>query len=288
MKEQISNQANGFAMLFVGLLLLLGGIAVFIFAIANEAPLFLAIGLPSIVIGIIVLTGLFVIEPNEAIVLLLFGEYKGTAIAEGLRWGNPFFTKKKISLRTRNFDSQKLKVNDKKGNPIEVSSVVVWRVKDTFAATFKVENYNEFVHIQAESALRHIASVYSYDTSEGETISLRSSIDEVSHELLKEVQTKVADSGVEIQDVRINHLAYAPEIAHAMLQRQQAEAIIEARQKIVEGAVGMVEMALTRLNEHQIVQLDDERKAAMVSNLMVVLCSERSTQPVVNTGTLYQ
>jgi regulator of protease activity HflC (stomatin/prohibitin superfamily) len=231
--------------------------------------------------------GFFTVEPNQGVVLLLFGKYKGTERETGFRWANPLLKCKKVSLRTRNFDSQKLKVNDKKGNPIEISAVVVWHVHDTAQATFDIDDFNNYVHVQAESAVRHLATSYAYDDSDGEPVSLRSATDEVSEALGREIQERVKNAGVTIDEARINHLAYAPEIAHAMLQRQQAEAIIAARQKIVEGAVGMVEMALSRLREQNVLDLDEERKASMVSNLMVVLCSDKSTQPIVNAGSLY-
>jgi regulator of protease activity HflC (stomatin/prohibitin superfamily) len=227
------------------------------------------------------------VEPNEAVVLILFGKYIGTEKFVGFRWANPFYTKRKISLRVRNFDSEKLKVNDKKGNPIEISAVVVWKVEDTAEAIFEVDDYLNYVHVQSESAIRHLATSYPYDDSEGEELSLRSSIDVVSEHLQKEIHERVSAAGVVVLEARINHLAYSPEIAQAMLQRQQAEAIIAARQKIVEGAVSMVEMALERLRDQNVVDLDEERKANMVSNLMVVLCSDRATQPIINTGSLY-
>lgn len=239
------------------------------------------------IINLICFAGLFTLEPNEASVLIFFGSYAGTTRDTGLRWTNPLYERKKLSLRARNFDSQKLKVNDKKGNPIEISAVVVWRIRETAQAIFDVDNYLEFVHVQAESAIRHVATSYNYDNYEGEEQSLRSSIDEVCDRLQHEIQERVQTAGVEILEARINHLAYSPEIAGAMLQRQQAEAIIAARQKIVDGAVGMVQMALQKLRADGIVELDEERKASMVSNLLVVLCSERATTPVVNTGSLY-
>ena len=231
--------------------------------------------------------GFFTLEPNEASVLTLFGKYTGTAREQGFWWVNPLNGKKKISLRARNFDSERLKVNDKNGNPIEISAVVVWRVEDTAQASFEVDDFIEYIQVQSESAIRHLATSYPYDLTEGETASLRSSIEEVSEALGNEIQERVGAAGVSVTEARINHLAYAPEIAQVMLQRQQADAIIAARQKIVDGAVGMVEMALERLKEQQVVDLDEERKAAMVSNLLTVLCSESSTQPIVNTGSLY-
>jgi regulator of protease activity HflC (stomatin/prohibitin superfamily) len=232
--------------------------------------------------------GLFTVNPNEGRVLQLFGRYVGTARAEGLRWANPFYSKKRVSLRVRNFESAKLKVNDQEGNPIEIAAVVVWRVVDTAEAVFEVDDYSNYVHVQSEAALRNLATSYTYDSHEEGQVSLRGSTADIAEHLKREIQDRLAKAGVEVLEARISHLAYAPEIAAAMLQRQQAGAIIAARQRIVEGAVGMVEMALDLLSRRAIVQLDDERKAAMVSNLLVVLCGERSTQPVVNTGSLYQ
>lgn len=286
-------QKNGWVMFFILIVALLGFIALFITGViaedASEGDGIIQIMLSVffIVVTIVLLSGLFIVEPNEAVVLLLFGKYQGTEKTSGFRWANPFYTKKKISQRSRNFDSQKLKVNDKNGNPIEISAVIVWKVRDTVQAVFDVDNYTDYVHIQTESAVRHLATSYSYDNAEGETISLRSSIDEVSEALKVEIQDRVKAAGVLIEEARINHLAYAQEIAQAMLRRQQAEAIIAARQKIVEGAVSMVDMALTKLREQGVIELDEERKAVMVSNLMVVLCSDRETQPIINTGTLY-
>jgi regulator of protease activity HflC (stomatin/prohibitin superfamily) len=236
----------------------------------------------------ILMFGLFTVNPNEGRVLQLFGHYVGTAKSAGLRWANPFYTKKRVSLRVRNFESAKLKVNDQEGNPIEIAAVVVWRVVDTAEAIFEVDDYANYVHVQSEAALRNLATSYSYDAHDEAQKSLRGHTAEVADHLKKEIQERLAKAGVEVLEARISHLAYAPEIAAAMLQRQQAGAIIAARQRIVEGAVGMVEMALELLSRRAIVQLDDERKAAMVSNLLVVLCGERSTQPVVNTGTIYQ
>jgi regulator of protease activity HflC (stomatin/prohibitin superfamily) len=228
--------------------------------------------------------GLFTVGPNEAKVLQLFGNYMGTVREPGLRWVNPFFSKRGISLRVRNFESERLKVNDLAGNPIEIAAVVVWRVVDTAEALFHVDNYDNFVHVQSESALRNMALSYPYDAhAEGE-VSLRSHTAEVALHLKTEIQERLSQAGVEVLEARISHLAYAPEIAHAMLQRQQASAVVAARQKIVEGAVGMVEMALQMLSQQNIVELDNEKKAALVSNLLVVLCSERGTQPIVSAG----
>ena len=241
-----------------------------------------------LVLALVLMAGLFVVNPNEGKVLQFFGDYVGTAKAAGLRWANPLLTKKRISLRVRNFESGKLKVNDNEGNPIEIAAVVVWRVVDTAEAVFQVDDYNNYVKVQSEAALRNLATSYPYDAHEEERISLRGHTSTVADHLKKEIQDRLARAGVEVMEARISHLAYAPEIAHAMLQRQQAGAIIAARQRIVEGAVGMVEMALDLLSRREIVTLDDERRAAMVSNLLVVLCGERSTQPVINTGTIYQ
>jgi regulator of protease activity HflC (stomatin/prohibitin superfamily) len=234
------------------------------------------------------LVGVFVVNPNEGRVMQFFGDYVGTEKKPGLRWANPFYTKKRISLRIRNFESARLKVNDNEGNPIEIAAVVVWRVVDTAEAVFEVDDYQNFVKVQTESAVRNLATSYKYDAHEEDQMSLRGNTAEVAEHLKKEIQDRLAKAGVEVLEARISHLAYAPEIAQAMLQRQQAGAIIAARQRIVEGAVGMVQMALAMLSQREILELDNERKAAMVSNLLVVLCGERSTQPVINTGTIYQ
>jgi len=231
--------------------------------------------------------GYFTLQPNVAAVLLLFGRYVGTAREEGFRWANPLLIKKKLSLRAHNLNGETVKVNDRRGNPVEIAAVVVWRVANTAEALFDVEDYDGFVSVQSESALRHLASAYPYDTMEEGELSLRGSMDEVSAALAKELQERVAKAGVSIDEARLSHLAYAQEIAGAMLQRQQAEAIIAARTRIVDGAVGMVEMALEKLEKHQTIKLDEERKAAMVSNLLVVLCGDKAVHPVVNAGTLY-
>ena len=292
-KEITKTQMNGWTVLFANIIFLLAAIAIFIYGIVllkqrdGSGGFILSLGIIMFITSIILFAGLFTVEPNEAIVLILFGKYIGTEKTTGFRWANPLYTKKKISLRVRNFDSEKLKVNDEKGNPIEISAVVVWKVEDTAEAVFEVDDYLNYVHVQSESAIRHLATSYPYDDTEGEKISLRSSLDEVSEHLQKEIDERVNAAGVVVLEARINHLAYAPEIAHAMLQRQQAQAIIAARQKIVEGAVGMVEMALDKLKENGIVDLDEERKATMVSNLMVVLCSDKAAQPIINAGSLY-
>ena len=244
--------------------------------------------IPFLLLLIFLLAGLFVVNPNEGRVLLLFGRYKGTVKDQGLHWANPLLTKRRISLRVRNFETEHSKVNDTEGNPIEMASVVVWKVVDTAEASFEVDDYVNYVHVQSESALRNLATLYPYDTHEEGSLSLRGNTDEIAGQLKIEIQSRLHKAGVEVLEARITHLAYAPEIASAMLQRQQAGAIIAARTLIVEGAVGMVEMALEKLSNQHIVDLDEERKANMVSNLLVVLCSDKATQPVLNTGSLYQ
>lgn len=244
----------------------------------------------DLILAILTSKGFVILQPNESSVLTLFGKYTGTLKINGFWWVNPFNTKRKVSLRFHNLNGDKLKVNDKAGNPIEIAAVVVWRVEDTFAACFQVENYSDYVNTQSESALRHLASAYPYDSwEEGDehAVSLRGNIDVVSEALERELQERLNKAGVKVVEARLSHLAYAPEIAGAMLQRQQASAIIAARQKIVEGAVGMVQMALSRLSAEKIVELDDERKAAMVGNLLVVLCGEKEAHPVINAGSLY-
>jgi regulator of protease activity HflC (stomatin/prohibitin superfamily) len=240
-----------------------------------------------LIVALVNCFGLFMVQPNQGVVLQLFGDYIGTVRAPGLRYANPFYTKKAVSLRVRNFETSKLKVNDKDGNPVEIGAVVVWKVVDTAEAVFQVDSYENYVHVQSEAAVRNMATAYPYDSHEDNEVSLRGHTGIVAEHLKKEVHDRLAVAGVEVIEARISHLAYAPEIAAAMLQRQQAGAIIAARQKIVEGAVGMVEMALDMLSKNQVVKLDEERKAAMVSNLLVVLCGDRSTQPVVNTGTIH-
>jgi len=275
--------ANGYMMLFVFLLLFFGGIA----GIAVTKIFWFGF---AILIAILLLPGFVLVNPNGSRVLLLFGEYIGTVKKNGLFWVNPFYAKNKISLRARNFDSERLKVNDKLGNPIIISTILVWRVRDTHRAAFDVDNYENFVRIQTDAAVRELASKYPYDNfaDEGldEDITLRSSMGEVNDALEKELEERLAIAGIEVLESRIGYLAYANEIASAMLKRQQATAIVAARHKIVEGAVSMVEMALDELNRKQVVELDEERKAAMVSNLMVILCSDKDASPVVNAGTL--
>jgi regulator of protease activity HflC (stomatin/prohibitin superfamily) len=324
---------SGWVMLPVALILIIGGLVVFIYSIAagvnaGGPPIWglFVLGILIELAGILWAVGLFSLQPNEARVLILFGAYKGTVRSSGFWWGNPFYSngsgpglvavqmtptggklalaqpapqtgrqdssgkplsRNKISLRARTLNGDKLKVNDKRGNPIEIAAIVIWRVEDTAQAAFDVDDYRKYVETQSESALRHLASCYSYDHGEENEITLRSGVEEVSQGLRKELQERLAKAGVVVEEARLTHLAYAPEIAQAMLRRQQAEAVIAARQKIVHGAVSMVDMALKELADKHVVQLDDERKAAMVSNLMVVLCSESEVHPVVNTGTLY-
>ena len=257
-------------------------------AARNASPWLMVAYLAATVVLIFLMAGVFVVNPNEGKVLQFFGDYVGTVKQPGLRWANPFYTKKVVSLRVRNFESGKLKVNDNEGNPIEIAAVVVWRVVDTAEAIFEVDDYNNYVKVQTESALRNLATSYPYDAHDEQTMSLRGTTMAVADHLKREIQDRMNRAGVEVLESRISHLAYAPEIAHAMLQRQQAGAIIAARQRIVEGAVGMVEMALEMLSKREIVALDDDRRAAMVSNLLVVLCGDKSTQPIINTGTIYQ
>lgn len=284
--ERPASTASGYAMLLVAMLALLA----IIFAAPQIGDALWAIF--ATVAGALVLSfisvGFYLLQPNQAAAILLFGEYKGTDRNTGLRWAWPWLIKKKISVRIHNITSERLKVNDLRGNPIEIASNVVWRVADTAQALFDVDDYREFVHIQIESAVRAIGSRYPYDDFTHEEMTLRGNAEHVSDELRIELQERVEMAGVHIDECRLTHLAYAQEIAQSMLRRQQAEAVIAARQKLVEGAVSMVETALEQLSAKNVVELDDERRAAMVSNLMVVLCSERDTQPVVNTGSLYQ
>ncbi len=295
-REHSVTVMSGWVMLPVILLLLPASIALLIWSFASGVPTVghphwwaLITGLSGIVAWVISLNGFFTLQPNEARVLVLFGACKGTVRTSGFHWGNPFYTKArmKVSLRTRNFNGERLKVNDKRGNPIEIAAVVVWRVHDTAQAIFDVDDYDNYVRVQSESALRHLASSYAYDHGEENEVTLRSDLDEVAAALRQELQQRLSKAGVVVDEARLTHLAYAPEIAQAMLRRQQAEAVIAAREKIVHGAVGMVDMALKELASKQVLTLDDERKAAMVSNLLVVLCGETEVHPVVNTGTLY-
>jgi len=305
--ERVVQVKNGWVMLPLLIGLLVGNVTLMIYSIiagtvGHPVDRLFILALLLLPVSIILLTGFFTLQPNEARVLILFGAYRGTVREAGFHWGNPFYSKTsasasspaqrgvsrhKISLRARTLNGEKLKVNDKRGNPIEIGAVVVWRVADTAQAAFDVDDYEKYVGTQSESSLRHLASTYAYDYGEESEITLRSGVDEVSQALRKELQERLGKAGVAVDEARLTHLAYAPEIAQAMLRRQQAEAVIAARQKIVHGAVSMVDMALKELAEKHVVQLDDERRASMVSNLMVVLCGESEVHPVVNTGTLY-
>lgn len=289
-REKAFSSTNGYLAAAAGVVLLLAAVYVFRSGMdaGNMVTLFAAVVLA--LAGAFCLAGLFMLQPNESAILTLFGKYIGTDRSEGLRWAFPLYVKRRLSLRARNFNAPTLKVNDKRGNPVEISAAIVWRVRDTAQAVFEVDDFERYVAIQAEAALRHLASQYAYD--EGEDLSanettLRGGMDVVADALKCELQARFEAAGVEVVDAKLTHLAYAAEIAQVMLRRQQAEAIISARAKIVHGAVSMVEAALKGLSERGIVELDDERKAAMVSNLLVVLCSDKETQPIINTGTLY-
>lgn len=293
-KEITRKAASGWAMLLVSLLILAGAIVSFIccsFVSGSELmALPMAAGTVLVIVFFILTQGLRIVNPNEAVVMVLFGKYTGTVATEGFYFMNPFATKKKISLKARTLVNEKQKVNDERGNPIEIGVVVIWKVRNTAKAMFKVEDYSAYITTQSDSAIRNVARQYPYDVSEDDDSgekSLRGSSSEISDVLKNELQQRVELAGIDIVEARISHLAYAPEIAAAMLQRQQAEAIVAARQKIVDGAVGMVEMALNKLSEKEIVKLDDERKAQMVSNLLVVLCGNKDAQPIVNSGSLY-
>ena len=309
-QERVVKAANSYGMLVLFLLLAATGAAGIPYGAALASAPLIVSSIVLFIVSMVLLSGLFSLQPNQARVLVLFGAYKGTVRDSGLHWANPFYSnggvrvagkpdaeaiaaavraagRNKISLRARTLNGERLKVNDKRGNPIEIAAVVVWRVEDTAQAKFDVDNYETYVTTQSESALRHLASLYSYDDGEPNEATLRSNVDEVSKALRTELEERLAKAGVRVDEARLTHLAYAPEIAQVMLRRQQAEAVIAARRKIVEGAVSMVDMALKELAEKEVVQLDGERRAAMVSNLMVVLCSESEVHPVVNTGTLY-
>ena len=282
MKQEVElKPTSGWLYLGIAFLLL-------VVAIAGVAIKLILITIPAVLLLLFIATGFYFITPNSSRAMLLFGEYKGTVKDNGLFWINPFYSKREVSLRARNFDSDRVKVNDKIGNPIQISVIMVWRVKNTYRALFEVDNYESFVHVQCDAAVRKMAGMYPYDNFEDEhsEITLRSGLAEVNEALEHELAERLTIAGIEIIEARIGYLAYAEEIAQAMLKRQQATAIVAALEKIVEGAVGMVDMALQRLSERSIVELDEERKAAMVSNLMVVLCSDKDTTPVVNTGTL--
>ena len=293
--ERRLTSMNGYAMVAIGVVLVLVALSRFI-AIHDDmdaATVLLSHVLPGglCVLGAVaIFAGLYTLQPNEAAIMTLFGKYSGTDRAEGLRWANPFFIKRRISLRARNLNSPALKVNDKRGNPVEIGAVIIWRVEDTAKARFEVDDVDLYVKLQSEAALRHVASLYAYDEADSDDageITLRGGLDDVALALKNELSARFANAGVAVTDARLTHLAYAPEIAQVMLRRQQAEAVISARHKIVQGAVAMVEAALTALSERNVVTLDDERKAAMVSNLLVVLCGDKDTQPIINAGTLY-
>jgi regulator of protease activity HflC (stomatin/prohibitin superfamily) len=283
MKEKDLSVANGWGALVVFLVVLI----LSVIGAATTLPPLQVVFIFVLAFDVFMVKGLFLVNPNEGQVLQLFGKYVGTAKEDGLRWANPLYTKKKISLRVRNFETNHLKVNDIDGNPIEIAAIVVWKVVDTADASFQVDNYENFVKIQSESAIRNLATQHPYDSHDEKRLSLRGHTSEIANQLRQEIHDRLAQAGVDVIEARISHLAYAPEIAEAMLRRQQAGAVVAARTLIVEGAVGMVEMALEQLAKKNIVELDQDRKAAMVSNLLVVLCGETASQPVINTGTLY-
>lgn len=293
MKEKSLASLNGLGTLAGSLLAALAGGALFVLGVAAKAStgspnlLLMLAGVLVVAAAVFILAGLYTIQPNQAAVLSLFGKYVGTVKDNGLRWNNPFYAKRRVSQRVRNFESGKLKVNELDGSPIEIAAVIVWQVVDASEAVYNVDDYDSFVHIQSESALRAMATSYPYDQHEDGQLALRSHASEISQHLKNELAERLADAGVQVIDARISHLAYAAEIAQAMLQRQQANAVIAARTRIVAGAVGMVEMALAELQKNGVVELDEERKAHMVSNLLTVLCSDRGTQPIVNAGSLY-
>jgi regulator of protease activity HflC (stomatin/prohibitin superfamily) len=286
-REQPTSAASGWFLLFVALVLIVLGLITIIGGARTESVALVLGGVLFFIAGLVTTGGFFTLQPNEAAVFTLFGAYRGTTRQNGFLWANPFYRKQKISLRVRNLNGEKLKVNDKRGNPVEIAVVIVWRIKDTAQAMFDVDSYETFIRIQSESCVRHIASSYLYDDAEPNELTLRGGGVGVAAALAKELQERLERAGIGIEEARLAHLAYAPEIAQTMLRRQQAEAVIAARQKIVFGAVGMVDMALRELSEKGVVKLDEERKAAMVSNLLVVLCSESQAQPVLNAGTLY-
>jgi regulator of protease activity HflC (stomatin/prohibitin superfamily) len=286
-REQARKVSSGYVMLVVlAVAQLASAYWIYRAVLAMSVPSLVAAVIAALIV-LIMWAGLFMIHPNEAKVLQLFGKYVGTAHDPGLKWANPFFQKTAVSTRVRNFESGKLKVNDSNGSPIEIAAVVVWKVVDTAEALFEVDDYEEFVQIQSESALRNLSTTFPYEPHEGEGLALRSDPVEIAQALREEIQDRLETAGVTVIEARISHLAYAPEIANAMLRRQQASAIIAARRQIVSGAVGMVQMALDELRQNQVIDLDEERKAAMVSNLLVVLCGEEGAQPVLNTGSLY-
>jgi regulator of protease activity HflC (stomatin/prohibitin superfamily) len=286
-RENVRKVSSGYTMIVVLIVAQLSSVWAIAVAAQAQSIAGLIAAILFFVVVMIMWAGFFMVHPNEAKVLQLFGSYVGTAREPGLRWANPFYAKTKVSTRVRNFESGKLKVNDSHGSPIEIAAVVVWKVFDTAEAIFEVDDYEEFVHIQSESALRNLSTSYPYEPHEGEGIALRSHPAEIASALRDEIQERLEEAGISVIEARISHLAYAQEIAHAMLRRQQASAVIAARSQIVAGAVGMVQMALEKLQAENVVQLDEERKAAMVGNLLTVLCSEESAQPVLNAGSLY-
>ena len=289
--EKVRGALSGYPMTAAGIVFAIGTVATFLVAIRGERPLLLIGAAVGLLLTLTAFLGLFIVNPNDSRVLVLFGTYKGTVKKNGFYWANPFLSKRKITLRARNLNGDRLKVNDKSGNPIQIAAVVVWRVADTFRAAFDVDDYEHYVIVQSEAAVRHLAGSYPYDTfddDEEELLTLRAGTDQVNGVLERELGERFDRAGIEVIEARISHLAYAQEIAEAMLRRQQASAVVAARTQIVNGAVSMVELALDKLSEKQVVQLDEERKAAMVSNLLVVLCSESSAAPVINAGTLYQ
>ncbi|HPF34359.1 SPFH domain-containing protein [bacterium] len=286
-KEKTIKATSGWLMLPLLLVFFAASIWVFIMGVPAKDPMRIAGGCLGFVVSLTLMAGFFIVNPKEAAALLLFGDYKGSVKANGFFWTNPFMTKQKISLRARNLNGEKIKVNDSTGNPIEIATVVVWEVVDTAEALFEVDDYREYVETQSEAAVRHLASTHPYDGPD-DVLTLRGTTEEINERLERELQERLNRAGVNVIEARLSHLAYASEIAGAMLQRQQAAAVVAARQQIVEGAVGMVELALDELAQKGVVHLDDERKAAMVSNLMVVLCSDHAATPVVNAGTLYQ
>ena len=283
-RENHKKVMSGWLPLFLGMAV----IAYCIYLGADGTVSLKITGAVGLVLAFTYLTGLFTVNPNEGRVMQLFGKYVGTAREEGLRWANPFYTKKRISLRVRNFETPRMKVNDTDGNPVEIAAIVVWKVIDSAEASFHVDNYEKFLEVQSESAVRNMATNYPYDSHEDHVVSLRGNTAQISEHLKKEIQDRLEQAGVQVIEARISHLAYAPEIAEVMLRRQQAGAIVAARSRIVDGAVGMVQMALKRLSEEKIIELDEERKAQMVSNLLVVLCGDRGAQPVINAGSIHQ
>jgi len=287
-QEREIRGVSGWTMVGVLIVVLVGAVYGCVLAAQARSALLLVGWILVIVVAALSFNGLTVVYPNQAKVVTLFGVYKGSIKQSGFWWVNPLTSRRRLSLRVRNFESGRLKVNDHDGNPIEIAAVVVWRIVETFEAAFNVDDYEHFVHVQSEAAVRILATTYPYDAHQEGQLSLRSSVSEISERLRHEIQERLAKAGIDAIEARISHLAYAPEIAGAMLRRQQASAVVAARQRIVEGAVGMVEMALSEIGRKGVVTLDDERKATMVSNLLVVLCSDRGVEPVLNTGTLYQ